>query len=147
MEQLQEEFASLMAESARLWRMQLNDRLKPFGLSYAKFAALLLLIQYKEGIKQNEMAAMLSIENPTLARMLGELEKEEWIERKSHPSDGRVKIVLLTKNAEEKFSEIKKVLADLRFDILSGIDANMLQSNIEVSKIMSKNLSKLQEGK
>lgn len=143
MDNIKEEFGQLMGDTARLWKMYLNERLKPVGLSYAKWSAMLLLSRHEDGIVQNELAQLLSIENPTLARILSDIEKDGWIRRIQHPTDRRAKIVLFTKNGRKKFDDTKIVLNSLRTQILSDIDKDMLQSNINVLKIIFNNLTQL----
>lgn len=138
---MKEEFGQLMGETARLWKMSLSERLKPLGLSYAKWSAMLFLSRHKEGIVQNELAKFLSIENSTLARLLNSLEADGWVKRVAHPVDKRVKIVHFTPMGEEKFEDSKRVLSDLRVEILSGVSDEMLMGNIKVLKIIFKNLT------
>ncbi|MDX1809255.1 MAG: MarR family transcriptional regulator [Sulfurospirillaceae bacterium] len=140
---MKEEFGQLMGDTARLWKMSLSERLKPLGLSYAKWSAMLLLSRHKDGIVQNELAKFLSIENSTLARLLNTLEEDGWIERMEHPTDKRAKIVHFTKNGQEKFEDSKIVLNNLRKEILSGVSDDMLRANIKALKIIFKNLTNL----
>lgn len=140
---MEEEFGQLMGDTARLWKMALSERLKPSGLSYAKWSAMLLLSRHQEGIVQNELANFLSIENSTLARLLGALEKDGWIERVEHQNDKRVKIVHFTQMGRSKFEDSKSVLSNLRKEILLGVSDEMLKENIKALKIIFKNLINL----
>ena len=76
-----QKFGQLMGESARLWKAKLNQRLKPLGLSYAKWSTLLLIDRLGSNLLLNEIAEALSIEHPTLTRVLKELERDDWIIR------------------------------------------------------------------
>jgi MarR family transcriptional regulator, transcriptional regulator for hemolysin len=143
MDILQERFGHLMADTARIWRIYLNEQLKPVGLSYAKWSAMFLLSRYKEGIVQSELARLLSIENPTLARILNDLEKNGWIKRPQHPEDKRAKIVLFTKEGRQKFEETKILLATLREQVLMGIEKERLQIAVEVLQMIFDNLTGL----
>lgn len=143
MDNNQEEFGQLMGETARLWRMYLNEQLRPIGLSYAKWSAVLLLSQFENGVKQNELARLLSIENPTLARTLHDIEQDGWIKRIKDSSDKRAKIVIFTKDGRKKFDDAKLFLSKLRVDVLDGIDTTQLQASIDVLKIIFNNLGKL----
>ncbi|NOX14865.1 MAG: MarR family transcriptional regulator [Epsilonproteobacteria bacterium] len=138
---MKEEFGQLMGDTARLWKMILSQRLKPLRLSYAKWSAMLLLSRQKDGIIQNELAKLLSIENPTLARILNSLEKDGWIKRVQHSTDKRVKIVYFTDIGEKKFEDSKYIINDLRQEILSGVNDKMLKQNIKTLKTIFKNLT------
>jgi MarR family transcriptional regulator, transcriptional regulator for hemolysin len=127
-----EQFGHLIRETARLWRMHLNAHLAPTGLSYAKWSAMRLLTHHDEGIIQNDFAALLSIEGPTLARMLAALEADGWIGRTQSATDRRAKIVQFTAEGREKFDALQPIVTSLRNEVLSGIDEMQLQASITV---------------
>ncbi len=53
---MEEKFGQLMGDTARLWRMHLNEKLKPIALSYAKYSTLLMLDRHSGELVQNELA-------------------------------------------------------------------------------------------
>ncbi len=139
---LYQKFGQLMGESARLWKAKLNQKLKPLGLSYAKWSTLLLIDRLGSNLLLNEIAEALSIEHPTLTRVLKELERDDWIIRQSHPDDKRAKTVSLSKNAKEKMANIEAIIEQIRAQILDDID----QSEIEAgAKLLEKISSRLKE--
>ena len=140
---MKEEFGQLMGDTARLWRMSLNERLKPLGLSHAKWSAMLLMSRHKEGIIQHELATYLTIENSTLARLLNSLEADGWIQRVEHPHDKRAKIVQFTVEGAVRFEDSKMIIHALRSEILMGVNDEMLLKSIKTLRIIFGNLTNL----
>src|SRR5262252_10513059 len=90
----------LLHGTARAWRLKLDERLKPMGLSQAKWRTLLHLSIAPEALTQAEIAERLGIEEPSLVTLLHRLENEGWITRKNSLHDRRCKMVLLGQRAQ-----------------------------------------------
>lgn len=60
-------FGPLLHGAARAWRLKLDERLKPMGLSQAKWRTLLHLSLAPDALTQKQIAARLGIEEPTLS--------------------------------------------------------------------------------
>lgn len=116
------EFGSLLAETARVWRQRLDERLRPLGLSQAKWLALYRLARMPEAPTQAALAAELGVEGPTVARLIARLEASGYIERRPAPGDRRLKVVHLTARARIEAARIDRVAADLRAELLEGLD-------------------------
>ena len=90
-----ETLGQLLGGAARAWRLKLDERLKPMGLSQAKWRTLLHLSVAPGPLTQAEIAARLGIEEPTLVTLLHRLESGGWVTRRSSPHDRRCKMVHL----------------------------------------------------
>src|SRR6516164_11520515 len=88
-------FGQLVHGTARAWRLKLDARLKPMGLSQAKWRTLLHLARAPEPLTQSQIAGHTGIEEPTLVTLLHRMEKEGWVVRKSSARDRRCKTVHL----------------------------------------------------
>src|SRR5438067_13346467 len=95
-----ETFGQLIHGTARAWRQKLDQRLKPMGLSQAKWRTLMHLSLSEDALTQAEIAARLGVEEPTVVNLLHRLEKEGWITRTSSPNDRRCTMRLLGRRAE-----------------------------------------------
>lgn len=120
-------FAPLLHGTARAWRLKLDRRLKPLGLTQAKWRTLLHLSTADRPITQAEIAAHLGIEEPTLVTLLHRLERGGWVARKNAPHDRRCKTVHLGKRASRVIHEISATAAKLRRELLSDISAAELK--------------------
>src|SRR5437660_7744294 len=94
-----ETIGPLLHGTARAWRLKLDERLKPMGLSQAKWRTLLHLSVASGALTQTEIAARLGIEEPSLVTLLHRLEDDGWVTRKSAAHDRRCKLVHLGRRA------------------------------------------------
>jgi len=121
-----ETFGFLLAETARTWRTRLNQRLRPLGLSQAKWQVLVHLNMARSDLTQKELSERLGIEGPTLVRLLDRMETDGWVKRFASTSDRRAKIVRHTPKAVGTIREIKHVAAKLRGELLVDISPQEL---------------------
>ena len=125
-------FGQLLHGTARVWRQKLDERLKPMGLSQAKWRTLMHLSLAEDALTQTEIAARLGVEEPTVVTLLHRLERESWITRKSSPRDRRCKMVLLAQRAQRVITQINRSADDLRHELLADIPNADLQTCIKV---------------
>jgi MarR family transcriptional regulator for hemolysin len=127
-----ETFGQLLHGTTRAWRQKLDARLKPVGLSLAKWRTLMHLSLARDALTQAEIAARLGVEEPTVVTLLHRLEKERWITRESSPRDRRCKMVLLAQRAQRVITRINRAADDLRHELLADIPNADLQTCIQV---------------
>lgn len=126
------EFGMLLGETGRAWRYRLDQRLKPLGLSQAKWITLLKLSWSEGGMTQTELAERLGVEGPTLARLLDRMATDGWIERRESDVDRRTKTVHLRRKSCALLQQINAVAARLSGELLEGIPPAELNSCMEV---------------
>src|SRR5438874_5660464 len=127
-----ETFGQLIHGTARAWRQKLDERLKPMGLSQAKWRTLMHLSIAREALTQAEIAARLGVEEPTVVALLHRLEREAWITRTNSLHDRRCKMVLLGRRAQRVITQINAAADKLRHELLAGIPRSELQTCIKV---------------
>jgi MarR family transcriptional regulator for hemolysin len=127
-----ETFGPLLHGTARAWRLKLDERLKPMGLSQAKWRTLLHLSLAGDALTQAEIADRLGIEEPSLATLLHRLENEGWIIRRASPHDRRCKMVLLGQRAQRVISQINAAAKKLRHELLEDVSQGDLVTCMRV---------------
>jgi MarR family transcriptional regulator for hemolysin len=127
-----EKFGQLLHGTARAWRQKLDERLKPMGLSQAKWRTLMHLSLAGDALTQAEIAARLGVEEPTVVTLLHRLERENWITRTSSELDRRCKMVLLGRRAQRVIAEINSSANTLRHELLADIPNSDLQMCMKV---------------
>jgi MarR family transcriptional regulator for hemolysin len=127
-----ETFGQLLHGTARAWRQKLDQRLKPMGLSQAKWRTLMHLSLAGDALTQAEIAARLGVEEPTMVTLLHRLEREDWITRSSSPRDRRCKMVLLGRRAQRVIPQMNSSADTLRHELLAGIPKSDLQTCMNV---------------
>jgi MarR family transcriptional regulator for hemolysin len=116
-----EQFGILLTETARVWRSRLDAKLRPLGLSQAKWVALFQIDRGGEGMSQKTLAERLAIEGPTMVGLLDRLAKDGWIERRTAIKDRRSKEVHLTEQARQALSAITQAAREMRGELLVDI--------------------------
>ncbi|HJT79943.1 MAG TPA: MarR family transcriptional regulator [Chthoniobacterales bacterium] len=127
-----ETFGPVLHGAARAWRLKLDERLKPMGLSQAKWRTLLHLSMAETPLTQAEIAARLGIEEPTLVSLLHRLEKSGWVVRRDSEHDRRCKTVHLGKRAQGVISQISATAEQLRRELLKEVPSAELRTCIRV---------------
>ncbi len=74
-------FGTLLAQTSRAWRAELDRRLSHLGLSQARWLVLLHLARHRDSPTQRELAQSVGVEGPTLARLLDGLESQGLVRR------------------------------------------------------------------
>lgn len=120
----------LLGETARVWRRQLDQRLRPLGLSQAKWRTIAHLASGR--LTQRDLAERLGIEEPTLARLLTGLESGGWVKRECARHDRRCKTVHLQRKASALLQQIEATALELRSELLETIPARDLQICLRV---------------
>jgi MarR family transcriptional regulator, transcriptional regulator for hemolysin len=114
-------FGPLLHGTARAWRLKLDERLKPMGLSQAKWRTLMHLALARGPLTQAEIASHLGIEEPTLVILLHRLESDRWVARKNASHDRRCKTVHLAPRAQRVIEQISSTAFKLRHELLDEI--------------------------
>lgn len=127
-------FALILAETARNWRNKLDQRLKPLGLSQAKWRVLLYLAKDGDGLMQKELAERLSVEGPTVVRLLDRMSADGWVQRRESPSDRRAKTVHMTAKARRTVERIEAMARQLRGELFADIPRTELLACLDVLK-------------
>jgi MarR family transcriptional regulator for hemolysin len=120
-------FGFLLGETALAWRTRLDQRLRPLGLSQAKWRVLVHLKMAKTDLTQKELSERMAIEGPSLVRLLDRMETDEWVERRASPTDRRAKTIHLTAKAADIIREIERVATKLRNELLGGLSSQELE--------------------
>lgn len=132
MSSTQEQLGMTIGETARCWRTKLNERLRPLGLSQARWMVLLHLSKRGDGVVQKALAEWLGIEGPTLVRILDRMTEDGWIERRESATDRRAKTVHLTKQSRAIIKQINKVAAQLRGELLADVNPADIEACMRV---------------
>src|SRR5215467_3782576 len=140
-------FGQLVHGTARAWRQELDARLKPMGLSQAKWRTLMHLSMAGDALTQAEIAARLGVEEPTVVNLIHRLEKEEWITRNNSPRDRRCKMVLLGRRAQRVIGRINSSAETLRDELMAGIPTSDLQTCMKVLARIRQQAEKTDKGR
>jgi MarR family transcriptional regulator for hemolysin len=116
-----------MISVARLWRRAADKALDDCGLSHATAMPLVMLSRLGDNLRQGVLADHLGFEGPSLVRIVDLLVEEGLVTRAEDAVDRRAKILSLTDAGRKRVIEIERLLAGLRADLLSDVDAEELK--------------------
>src|SRR5215470_4162382 len=95
------DFGFRVARIARRLRQAVDGELRVLGLTEATWRPLVYVRRLGDGVRQKELATALSIEGPSLVRILDNLERRGLIERRADESDRRARGIHLTRSGRE----------------------------------------------
>lgn len=109
----------------------LQMKLERHGITNAQVFVMLCLSS-EDGLSQNELLKHLNIKAPSLTTLLDQLEKKDFIERRSDSQDGRTKRIYLSPSGSQFFEEqMWPIFNELEAKLLcgfSGEERNLLFS-------------------
>lgn len=126
------EFFSHLFMTRNRIRFVLDDHFRPMGLTDATWRTLFYLDQVGNGVSQKELARVMSIEGPTLVRLLDNLEARNLIERQPSPDDRRAKSVHLTQAAMPLIETLRESAAVIREELLQDISDEEIRCCLRV---------------
>jgi DNA-binding MarR family transcriptional regulator len=90
---------------------RLNATLEPFGLTFPRYEALMLLFLSRHGaLPLGKMGNRLQVHRTSVTNLVDGLEKEELAIRSSHPTDRRTTLAMITPRGRKVATAATKAL-------------------------------------
>jgi MarR family transcriptional regulator for hemolysin len=115
------DFGFLVARIARRMRQAVDAEMRLVGLTEATWRPLMYVRTLGDGVRQKELATALSIEGPSLVRVLDSLERRALIERREDESDRRARGIHLTRAGRELAVRAARIGASFQNRLLNGV--------------------------
>lgn len=112
----------LVGRAGRLLARRGDRRFGEMGLAFAQVPVLGSL-RNGEALSQAELAKLVQIEQPTMAALLGRMERDGLIERTPDPDDKRISQVSLSAAARDRMPQVRAALVAASKEALAGFDA------------------------
>lgn len=138
-DELKSAFFDELLKVNRKLRTMFDARVKKRGLTLAR-ARLMMQIAAREGDSQSELAETLQIEQPSLVGLLDGLEKKGFVERRTTPDDRRANRIFLTPAARREADSMTAYVAELRAQVLAGVDDADIEGATRVLAVLSRNI-------
>ncbi|MBB5326968.1 MarR family winged helix-turn-helix transcriptional regulator [Tunturiibacter gelidoferens] len=121
-----------------------DERFQRIGLAAAQMPVLYAL---KDGATstQTELARMAHIEQPTMAQLLGRMERDGLIKRAANPEDKRSSLVSLTPLAVKKLPAAREVLREGNKLALEGFTEREIETLTKLLLRLLKNVEPMAE--
>jgi MarR family transcriptional regulator for hemolysin len=121
------DFGFDVARLARRLRQAVDAELRAFGLTEATWRPLAYVGRLGGGVRQKELATALSLEGPSLVRLLDSLERRGLIERREDESDRRARGIHLTRAGRDLAVRVAKVGSEIQSRLLAKVPAADLE--------------------
>jgi DNA-binding MarR family transcriptional regulator len=109
-----------LAQATKVHRGELQRRVTALGLHLGQ-ELLVVDIHHNPGTTQAEMVQRIGLEQPTIAKALGRMERAGFVRRDSDPGDRRVIRVRLTEQGEEVVAEVEEAWAEVERRTTGGL--------------------------
>ena len=97
---------------AQLFRTELMRVLADYGFTPEQWQVMQALWSTDESLTQSDIAHLTVRDRHTVSRMLGRMERDGWITRRTHPDDGRAYVVEATAQALAVRDEVRATLIE-----------------------------------
>ncbi len=129
--------------AARRWRKVANERVKAIGQTMARWETLFLVAFTEKDLTQSELARLISVEGPTMVRMLDVLARDGLIERHQSSTDRRVTVNRITDKGTAVIGEMMQITNALRAEVIRDIDPGELAVCVNVLNKILRRLDEL----
>jgi DNA-binding MarR family transcriptional regulator len=100
----------------QLMLSRLNSELRPHGLTFPRYEALMLLFLSRNGsLPLGKMGARLQVHQTSVTPLIDGLEKAGLVERSAHPSDRRTTLATITAQGREVAARATAALNAMNF--------------------------------
>jgi MarR family transcriptional regulator for hemolysin len=122
------QFGFLVARIARRLRQAVDAEMRLIGLTEATWRPLVYVRALGDGVRQKELAGAMSIEGPSLVRLLDSLERRGLIERREDESDRRARGIHLTRAGRELAVRAARIGNGFQSRLLGNVPAADLET-------------------
>lgn len=129
---LRRKFGHRLARLATLWRREIDHDLRQFNLTDATWRPLYYLRSLPPPVRQTDLARALSVEAPSLVRVLDVLEKQNFVSRDVDPEDRRSKLIGLTEAGAKVANQVLHTADSVGERLLAGVSESALNECLSV---------------
>ncbi|NHN84416.1 MarR family transcriptional regulator [Acetobacter musti] len=129
---LRRRFGHRLARLATLWRRDIDHDLRRFNLTDATWRPLYYLRSLPQPVRQTDLARALSVEGPSLVRVLDVLEKQGLVSRDVDPDDRRSKLITLTSSGAAMANHVLQAADKVGSRLLEGVSDGTLRECLGV---------------
>lgn len=114
-------FGYRLARLASMWRREIDADLRAFGLTDATWRPIYYLNFSSSSMRQTDLARSLSLEAPSLVRLLDVLEKRGYVVRETDEEDRRSKLVSITEQGRKVAALVSRVADQVTARLMAGV--------------------------
>jgi DNA-binding MarR family transcriptional regulator len=110
---------------------RLNATLEPYGLTFPRYEALMLLSFSRRGsLPLGKMGERLQLHRTSMTNLIDGLERAGYVRRSAHPTDRRTTLAEITDRGREVAAQATETLNAMRFGV-DPLDDSALESIVD----------------
>jgi DNA-binding MarR family transcriptional regulator len=122
---------SSLARAYQTWLDEVEGILKPLGLGFTRYMALLALMTNEDrALPLNQVSSLILVHPTTITVIIDQLEKSGLVERLPHPTDRRVRLAALTDAGAEAIEIASRELGERNFG-MQPLNKRKLESTVK----------------
>ncbi len=116
----------------QVWLARLNEAVRPFGLTFARYEALMLLYFSRRGsLPLGKMGDRLQVHPTSVTNLVDGLEQQGLARRAPHPTDRRTTLAQITASGRRAAAAATAVLHEIEFGT-APLERSQLQTLTEL---------------
>lgn len=119
-----------------------NKRLEKYGTTRIQWIAMYFLLKADKPMSQKELAALMNVQDPSLARLIDRMERDGLLQRIENPQDKRVKFLELTETGRSKAEALMPQGEEFSNLLLENVTDEEIENFHRVLDKMLKNIKK-----
>ena len=131
---------------ARKSQICITEVLKDYGITAAE-QPFFMAIEYSDGMTQEELTAMISVDKAATTRAVCSLEAKGYLIRKQDTKDHRKNLIYPTEKTHELYPKIHETLLALNDRITEGLSKEEQDTVCRSMFLMVQNFQKMSKGK
>jgi DNA-binding MarR family transcriptional regulator len=141
--ELARELGREMTEMRNLLKKHIQLQIKTHHINITfEILEVLALLYQKDGINQQEIAGIMVKDKSSMTYLIHELEKRKLVKRVADETDGRNKLICLTKQALQLKAKLNPWIIAIYEKATASIKINEIKDAIKVVQKMNNNLNK-----
>jgi MarR family transcriptional regulator, organic hydroperoxide resistance regulator len=129
-----------LAQTARAARGRSGGHLVRIGLHPGQESVLKALAE-QDGLSMSQLAQTLSVQPPTVTKMVSRLAAQGYVERRASKGDGRQAHVFLTEQGRDTIADVDRGWKRLEKEALAGIDEKDVKRLRKLLRQIERNLT------
>lgn len=129
-----------LAQTARAARGRSGGHLVRIGLHPGQESVLKALAE-QDGLSMSQLAQTLSVQPPTVTKMVSRLAAQGYVERRASKGDGRQAHVFLTDQGRDTIADVDRGWKRLEKEALAGIDDKDVKRLRKLLRQIERNLT------
>jgi DNA-binding MarR family transcriptional regulator len=115
---------------------QVDEALRPFGLTFARYEALVLLAFSRQGaLPLGKMGDRLMLHPTSVTNIVDRLERQGLVERTAHPTDRRTTLASITDDGRRVVDKATEAVSSTGFGLAALTDDELDQLTALVRKV------------